>query len=103
VLIVRGNVALEIIRAQLPIQIKIGPVEQIRDLVNLQLPGIGISPLSVAPREIPFLQNAVYFELDGANPLWSRFNDSAAFALHVSGDYPGLSLELWAIQRRSGK
>lgn len=101
VLIVRGNVALEVIRAQLPIQIKIGPVEQIRDLVNLQLPGIGISPLSVAPREIPFLQNAVYFELDGANPLWSRFNDSAAFALHVSGDYPGLSLELWAIQRRS--
>jgi len=101
VLIVRGNVALETIRSQLPIQIKIGPVEQIRDLVNLQLPGIGISPLSVAPREIPFLQNAVYFELDGANPLWSRFAESAAFALHVSGDYPGLNLELWAIQRRS--
>jgi len=101
VLIVRGNVALETIRAQMPIQIKIGPVEQIRDLVNLQLPGIGISPLSVAPREIPFLQNAVYFELDADNQLWNRFNESAAFALHVSGDYPGLSLELWAIQRRS--
>ena len=102
VLIARANVSLEVVRQQMPIQIKIGPVEQIRDLVNLQLPGIGISPLAVAPREIPFLQNAVYFELEAGNPLWGRFNESAAFALHVSGDYPGLALELWAIQRRSG-
>lgn len=99
VLIATANVALETIRRQMPIQIKIGPVEQIRDLVNLQLPGIGVAPLSVAPREIPFIQNAVYFELDENNPLWSQFPDSAAFALHVSGNYPGLRLELWAIQR----
>jgi type VI secretion system protein ImpJ len=102
VLIARANLSLEVVRQQMPIQIKIGPVEQIRDLVNLQLPGISITPLAVAPREIPFLQNAVYFELEANNPLWSRFNESAAFALHVSGDYPGLGLELWAIQRRSG-
>ncbi|MFS8113854.1 type VI secretion system baseplate subunit TssK [Rhizobium jaguaris] len=99
VLIARANIALETIRVQMPIQVKIGPVEQIRDLVNLQLPGIGVQPLSVAPREIPFIQNAVYFELDDSNPLWSRFRDSAAFALHVSGEYPGLKLELWAIQK----
>lgn len=99
VLIATASVALETIRRQMPIQIKIGPVEQIRDLVNLQLPGIGVAPLSVAPREIPFIQNAVYFELDENNPLWSQFPDSAAFALHVSGSYPGLRLELWAIQR----
>jgi type VI secretion system protein ImpJ len=99
VLIATANVALETIRRQMPIQIKIGPVEQIRDLVNLQLPGIGVAPLSVAPREIPFIQNAVYFALDENNALWSQFPDSAAFALHVSGNYPGLRLELWAIQR----
>jgi len=101
VLIARSDVPLETMRTQMPIQIKIGPVEQIRDLVNLQLPGIGISPLSVAPREIPFLQNAVYFALDGGNKLWDRLKDSAAFALHVSGDYPGLDLELWVVQRQS--
>lgn len=100
VLIARANVALEAIRKHLPIQIKVGPVEQIRDLVNLQLPGINIQPLSVAPREIPFIQNAVYFELDARSPLWSGFRDSAAFALHVSGDYPGLDLELWGILER---
>ena len=99
VLIAQANVALETIRTQMPIQIKVGPVEQIRELVNLQLPGIGIESLSVAPREIPFIQNAVYFELDPANSLWSQFPSSAAFALHVSGAYPGLKLELWAIQK----
>lgn len=99
VIIVQANVALDTIRAQMPIQIKIGPVEQIRELVNLQLPGIAIEPLPVAPREIPFIQNAVYFALDGNNPLWSQFSNSAAFALHVSGNYPGLRMELWAIQK----
>lgn len=103
VLIARANMALETIRQQLPVHIKIGPVEQIRDLVNLQLPGIAIQPLSVAPREIPFIQNAVYFEVDIRNPLWARFRESAAIALHVSGEYPGLDLELWAIQRETGQ
>lgn len=103
ILIARADIALETIRSRMPIQIKIGPIEQIRDLVNLQLPGIAIQPLSVAPREIPFIQNAVYFELDGSNPLWPQFQSSAAFALHVSGDYPGLTLELWAIQKGTGQ
>ncbi|WP_117190039.1 type VI secretion system baseplate subunit TssK [Rhizobium terrae] len=103
VLIARADLALESIRQQLPLHIKIGPVEQIRDLVNLQLPGIAIQPLSVAPREIPFIQNAVYFEVDTSNPLWARLRDSAAFALHVSGSYPALGLELWAIQREAGR
>jgi type VI secretion system protein ImpJ len=103
VLIARADLALENIRQQLPAHIKIGPVEQIRDLVNLQLPGIAIQPLSVAPREIPFIQNAVYFEVDTTNALWAKLKDSAAFALHVSGNYPGLDLELWAIQREAGR
>jgi type VI secretion system protein ImpJ len=99
VLVAQANVPLERIRAQMPLQIKIGPVEQIRDLVNHQLPGIAIEPLAVAPRELPSVQNAVCFQLDGNNPLWTSLKSSPAFALHVSGDYPGLHLELWAIQK----
>lgn len=99
VLIAYANVNLETLRTQMPIQIKIGPVEKIRELVNLQLPGIAIAPLSVAPRQIPYIQNAVYFELDIENELWPQMQSSAAFALHLSGDYPGLGLELWAIQK----
>ena len=99
VLIAHANVSLEVLRTQMPIQIKIGPVEKIRELVNLQLPGVGITPLSVAPRQIPYVQNAVYFALDVDNELWPQMQSSAAFALHLSGDYPGLGLELWAVQK----
>ncbi|WP_428526683.1 type VI secretion system baseplate subunit TssK [Roseibium sp.] len=99
VLIAYANVDLETLRKQMPIQIKIGPVEKIRELVNLQLPGIAISPLSVAPRQIPYIQNAVYFSLDTDNELWPQMQTTAAFALHLSGDYPGLGLELWAIHK----
>lgn len=99
VLIAHANVSLEVLRSQIPIQMKIGPVEKIRELVNLQLAGVGIKPLSVAPRQIPYMENAVYFSLDTNNELWPQFLTSAAFALHLSGDYPGLGLELWAIQK----
>lgn len=99
VLVVTADIASETIRSQFPIQLKVGPVEQIRDLVNLQLPGITIRSLPVAPREIPFLQDAVYFELDTTSDLWGRLPQSAAFSLHISGEYPGLRLELWAIQK----
>jgi type VI secretion system protein ImpJ len=99
VLIAHANVSLEVLRTQMPIQIKIGPVEKIRELVNLQLPGVAITPLSVAPRQIPYVQNAVYFELDTANEIWPQMQGSAAFALHLSGDYPGLGLEFWAVQK----
>lgn len=98
VLIALASVPTETLRSQLPISMKVGSVEQIRDLVNLQLPGIPLTALPVAPRELPFLQGGVYFELDQSVELWRNLTRSAAFALHVSGDYPDLRLEFWAIR-----
>lgn len=100
VLAALSSVPSETLRTQLPQQIKIGPVEQIRDLVNLQLPGVGLRSLPVAPREVPYMQDAVYFELDQSSELWDRLTSSAAFTFHISGDYPNLSLEFWAIRTR---
>lgn len=94
----------EVLRRRFPPQAKIGPVEAISDLVSLQLPGIAAHPMPVAPREIPYRTGATYFELDRTSELWSRLATSAAFAIHVSGDFPGLELEFWAIpggRRRS--
>lgn len=88
----------EQLRVQLPATMKIGSVEQIRDLVNLQLPGVPLKSLPVAPRELPYLAGAVYFELDQSVELWRSIPRSAAFALHVSGDYPDLHLEFWAVR-----
>ncbi|MFC3151747.1 type VI secretion system baseplate subunit TssK [Litoribrevibacter euphylliae] len=86
------------IRKHLPARIKIGSVEQIRDLVNNQLPGITITALPVAPRQVPYNAGYHYFQLDKASDYWPRLASSGGIALHLSGNYPGLKIELWAIK-----
>ena len=99
VLAVQADLTTEDIRRRLPAQIKLGPVEHIRDLVNNHLPGIGISALPVAPRQIPFHAGYHYFLLDNKSERWEQLKQSGGLALHVSGNYPGLKLELWAIRQ----
>jgi type VI secretion system protein ImpJ len=99
VLTARANIDAERLRAAFPPQAKVGPAEVIRDLVNLQLPGIGLRPMPVAPRELPFRTGTVYLELDRSGDLWRRMQTSSAFVVHVGGDYPGLALEFWAIRQ----
>lgn len=85
--------------SSLPAKLKVGPVEKIHDLVTLQLPGIALRTLPVAPRQLPFHANNCYFALDAADDLWAELPMSAGIALHVAGDFPGLHLELWAIRQ----
>lgn len=98
VLSVQADVPTETMRRLFPAQVKIGAVEHIRELVNVALPGIAIRPMPVAPRQIPFYAGASYFELDRNSPHWQQMQTSGAFAIHVSGDFPGLRMELWAIK-----
>ena len=98
VLAVKADVPSENIRRHFAGQSKIGPVEEIRQLVNSALPGIPMRPLPVAPRQIPFSANTVYFELDGDNQYWGKMRTSGGVAVHVSGEYPGLNMELWGIR-----
>jgi type VI secretion system protein ImpJ len=98
VLAVRADTAAEELRKRFPAQLKIGPVEKIRDLVNLQLPGITLQALPVAPRQIPYHAGFVYFELDQSNELWEQLKSSGGIALHVAGEFPGLKMEFWAVR-----
>jgi type VI secretion system protein ImpJ len=98
VLAARADLATEEFRSRFPMQLKIGPVEKIRDLVNLQLPGITIAAMPVAPRQIPYHAGFIYFELDRSNELWRALKSSGAMAVHQSGEFPGLAMELWAIR-----
>jgi type VI secretion system protein ImpJ len=98
VLVVQADMPTEQLRRLFPPQVKIGAVEHIRELVNVLLPGIAVRPLPVAPRQIPFYAGATYFELDRNSPHWQQMQNSGAFAIHVSGDFPSLRLELWAIR-----
>jgi type VI secretion system protein ImpJ len=98
VLAARADLPAEELRRRFPNQLKLGPAEKIRDLVNLQLPGVPVTALPVAPRQIPFHAGFAYFELDQSHELWSQLQTSGGIALFVSGEFPGLALELWAIR-----
>ncbi|MGB8622554.1 MAG: type VI secretion system baseplate subunit TssK [Paracoccaceae bacterium] len=99
VLAVSADIPAEDVRRHFAGQAKIGPVEEIRQLVNSALPGIGLRPLPVAPRQIPYHSGVVYFELDGDSPYWGKMTTSGGIAVHISGTFPGLKMELWAIRQ----
>jgi type VI secretion system protein ImpJ len=98
VLVVNSDMPSDQVRRQLPDKVKIGSNATITQLVNVQLPGIPVRPLPVAPRQLPFYANAVYFELERNAPHWQQMQQAASFAIHVSQDFPGLRMELWAIR-----
>jgi type VI secretion system protein ImpJ len=99
VLAVSSEIPDEDVRRHFAGQAKIGPVEEIRQLVNSALPGIKLRPLPVAPRQIPYHSGVVYFEMDADNPYWAKMTTSGGIAVHVSGNFPGLKMELWAIRQ----
>ena len=99
VLAVSSQLPGDALRARFPTQVKIGTVERIRDLVTLQLPGVGMRPLPIAPRQIPFHAGFTYFELETRNnEMWKQLESSGGLALHVAGDFPGLEIEFWAVR-----
>jgi len=99
VLAVHADLPADVLRNRFPTQVKIGPVERIRDLVNLHLPGVTLRALPVAPRQIPYNAGYNYFELDTSHDLWKQLERSGGLAMHLAGDFPELALEFWAIRR----
>jgi type VI secretion system protein ImpJ len=95
---VQADMPTETLRRLFPDQVKIAAVEHIREHVMSQLPGIAVRALPVAPRQLPFYAGASYFELDRNSPHWKQMQSSGGFAIHVSGEYPNLRMELWAIR-----
>lgn len=98
VLVAQADMAQEDLRSLLPKQIKIGTPENIRELVNTHLPGVKILPMPVAPRQIPYHAGKSYFQLDFSSHQRAQLEVSSGCALHVSGAFPGLALQLWAIK-----
>jgi len=97
ILAARADLPSDELRRRFPTQLKMGP-EKIGDLVRLQLPGVPVSALPVAPRQIPYHAGFAYFELDQSDAMWEQLKDSGGIAMHVAGEFPGLALEFWAIR-----
>ena len=98
VLAIKAQIPPETLRRNFPNQVKIGPVEQIRELINVALPGIAVRALPVAPRQLPYYAGTTYFELDRSGPYWAALARSGGIAIHVAGDVPGMEMECWAIR-----
>ncbi len=103
VLAVRANVTADMLLTNFPTHMKIAPTNQIRDIVQLQLPGIMLRSISTAPRQIPYHSGYTYFELEKTGELWEQMEKSSAFALYLAGDFPGLNMEFWAIRSNTDR
>lgn len=96
---VKAGVPAETVRRYFGSQSKVGPVEEIRQLVNSALTGIQLTALPVAPRQLPYNADLVYFELDRASPYWAKMTTTGGIAIHVAGEFPELQMELWAVRQ----
>ncbi len=98
ILAVYADMPLDRLRTQFPAQVKIAPIEELRNLVNRALPGIDLQPLQIVPRQIPFHADYAYFVLNKDHLLWKNISQSAEISFHIGGVFPGLKLELWAVK-----
>jgi type VI secretion system protein ImpJ len=89
------------LRQLLPQQTKLGAVEQIQKLVDLQLPGARLLHVPNPPRQIPYYAQSTYFEVESSDPFWAQTLAGSAMALRIVGDFPELRFEAWGL--RDGK
>ncbi|PHM60147.1 hypothetical protein Xish_03292 [Xenorhabdus ishibashii] len=101
ILAIHADVTNDILMNKFPAQMKIAPVGRIRELVQLQLPGILLRTMPSVPRQIPWHSGYVYFELEKEGDLWKQMEKSSGFALHLAGGFPGLRIEFWAVRNQA--
>ncbi len=99
ILAIKADMPTDKLREYMPKHVKVGSVETIRNLVNNQLSGIGLSVIPVAPREIPYHSGFVYFELDSQGEQWQSLKTAGGFAFHIAAEQEGLEVEFWAIRQ----
>ncbi|AZD86912.1 Uncharacterized protein ImpJ/VasE [Pseudomonas chlororaphis subsp. aureofaciens] len=100
ILAVRARIPIEQMRQQFVRQAKVASQQSLQELIRLQLPGIPLMALPVAPRYLPFHAGFTYFQLDRSHPNWQRMMPPGAngFGFHITGDFPELELQFWAIR-----
>lgn len=99
VLTVKADIPSDDLQRSFPNLVKISSIEKIRELIMVSLPGINIKLLPYMPRELPYHDGFIPFELDRSCEAWKDLNNSTGMAIHIGDQVPGLKLQLWAIQR----
>ena len=52
-----------------------------------------------APRHLPFLADATWFEPGRGSPHRAQMQNASAFGIHVSSAFPNLQVQLWSVRR----
>ncbi len=86
---------------QFPARSKVASVHKIRDLVQLQLPGIALHVMPSSPPQIPWNAGYTYFQLEQGGDLWDDLEQTGAIALHLAGQNGDLEIQLWSIRATS--
>ncbi|SFJ82138.1 type VI secretion system baseplate subunit TssK [Jannaschia pohangensis] len=94
---VGANLPLTQIQAQFPQLCKVGPSTRMKEIINNNLPGVGLVHLPNPPRHIRVVASKVYFVFDKSTDLWREFSVAPAVGMHFAGTWPDLRLELWAV------
>ncbi|EMU8850232.1 type VI secretion system baseplate subunit TssK, partial [Proteus mirabilis] len=98
IIAVKSQMPQEQLRRQFPQQTKVTTINNIRSLVSVQIPGVPLSPLSAAPRQLPYHSGYNYFHFDQQGNEWKGIQQDGNIAFHVSGNFPDLDIQLWAIR-----
>ncbi|MBN6069215.1 type VI secretion system baseplate subunit TssK [Aggregatibacter actinomycetemcomitans] len=98
IIAIKAHLQPDLLKNQFVQQTKISSIEQINQLVHLQLPGVPVHALPVAPRYLPYHSGFMYFQLDKTSSFWESLSSSSGFGFHITGNYPGLEIEFWAIR-----
>jgi len=99
ILAVKSSMSLGALRKEVLQKIKVTSTDNIAQLVKLAMPGIPLIQLPVAPRQLPFHAGFSYFQLKDGREFKEAMASSAGFGMHISGDFPDLEMEFWAIRR----
>lgn len=98
VLAVRARMPHNQLILQFTQQSKMAATDKIRNMVSVQVPGIPLRALPSAPRQLPYHDGYVYFELEKGSSAWLDVVKAGALAMHISGTFPDLDMQLWAIR-----
>ena len=100
VLAISGDLEGNKLKKLLVDNLKIGTVEDIRNLVNHHLPGFGYAPLATAPKEVPYRVNNLYFAITLKNSDKENLVKSTGLALHFPDtDKYNIEFMLWSIRK----
>lgn len=95
---VKTDLSAEIMHHEFPQQVKVGPVESIDRMVNVNLGGVKILFTQV-PRQIPYHNGYTYYAMQQESRHWQDLVHSNGLAIHLGEKYKDVQLELWAVKR----